>query len=222
MIEHHVPSAPMPRAGDRPLQPGPDERRRRLVRRFADTVEPLLAAGRSYPELSVRELITVAGISRSTFYAYFADKTALLDAMTDDVSREVFDAAETWFALDRPTRRADFDRALEPLFASYVEHQALFRAIADAAAQSPAARRNLERIVGRAADRLTQHIAAQQARGHAAPGDPRTTAAWLAWMVERGLHQLVPDADEEEIAALHRSMSDVAWRALYAGTDPAG
>ena len=43
--------------GDRPLQPAPDERRRRLVRHFAATVEPLLTAGRSYPELSVRELI---------------------------------------------------------------------------------------------------------------------------------------------------------------------
>ena len=207
--------------GDRPLQPAPDERRRRLVRHFAATVEPLLTAGRSYPELSVRELIATAGISRSTFYAYFADKAALLEAMADDASHEVFEAAETWFALDRPARRADFDRALEPLFAAYAEHQVLFRAIADTAAQSPAARRNLERIVQRAADRLAAHIATQQARGHAAPGDPRATAGWLAWMVERGLYQLVPGADEEERAALHRSMSDVAWRALYAGADVA-
>jgi len=47
--------------------------------------------------------------------------------------------------------------------------------------------------------------------------DPRRSARWLIWMIERGLYQLVSPAGSREAERLLDSLTHLVWRSLYAG-----
>lgn len=44
---------------------------------------------------------------------------------------------------------------------------------------------------------------------------PEETAAWLTWMAERGLYQLVPDADDVTLERLAESLTSILWHTIY-------
>src|SRR6266496_2745844 len=83
-----------------------DERYRFVYARLLAATEGLLNAGHSYTALSVERLITDAGISRSTFYAYFKDKGDLLHALMTDVLGQLYDYARLgwWEFADSATK----------------------------------------------------------------------------------------------------------------------
>ena len=57
--------------------------------------EALLAA-RPLASIGVDEIATAAGISRSSFYFYFASREALLRALGEQADHEVLTSAERW------------------------------------------------------------------------------------------------------------------------------
>jgi AcrR family transcriptional regulator len=59
--------------------------------------EQLLGEGASYPDLSVEQIATRAGISRTAFYFYFRDKRELLMRLTDGVAEQLYATAEHWW-----------------------------------------------------------------------------------------------------------------------------
>src|SRR5437868_15381591 len=60
--------------------------------------EQLLAEGTNWADLGVERIATTAGISRTAFYFYFADKRELLMRLTEDVNELFYLEAERWFA----------------------------------------------------------------------------------------------------------------------------
>jgi hypothetical protein len=63
------------------------------------------------------------------------------------------------------------------------------------------------------------HISTGQKEGFVHKNlDPERTAAWLTWMAERGLYQLVASARPAELEKLLTAMTDITWNTLYAGT----
>jgi AcrR family transcriptional regulator len=197
----------------KPLQPTQEERRLHLARYFIDTVTPMLAAGEAYSDLSVARMIKEVGISRSTFYAYFDDKPDLLRAMGEDITLDLAEAGAHWFSLGVPADRAALRAALLPLFDTYRRHQLLLRAITDAAACDAGMRSLHSDLVDRAATGLESHIAGLAAADQL---DPRRTARWLVWMLERGLYQVVAPADDRETAEELDAVAELLWRVLYA------
>ena len=207
--------APRPK----PLQPDKEERRARLVGYFTTAVEELMAGGETYADLSVERLINAVDVSRSTFYAYFGDKSELLRAMGEDVTLDLAQAGAHWFELPTSGSKKDLGEALRPLFETYRQHQMVLRAITEAASYDAGIRELHQALVERAASGLESHIAAaQKAKTAAKELDSRRTALWLVWMLERGLHQLVASADEKEVDGLLGSMTDLVWRTLYEGS----
>jgi len=199
----------------RPLQPTRDERRLELARYFIDAVTPLLAAGESYSDLSVARMIDAVGISRSTFYGYFDDKSALLRAMGEDITIDLAEAGARWFGLGVPEDRGALEQALRPLFDTYRQHQLLLRAITEAASYDPGMRELHAGLVARAADGLTSHVAQVEADGREHPLDARRASLWLVWMLERGLYQLVAPVDDREAARQLDTVVELVWRMLY-------
>ena len=64
---------------------------------------------------------------------------------------------------------------------------------------------------------LRTHIRRGQKGGWIAPTSRRAQiAGWLTWMAERGLHQIVREADDAEVEKLIDAYARVVWRALYA------
>lgn len=206
----------MTTAGAKPLQPAKAERRARLTRLFGEVLEPLLAAGESYADISVERLITAVDISRSTFYVYFGDKGELLRAIGEDVTLDLAAAGAHWFEFDGGDREG-LRTALVPLFDTYRRHQMVLRAITETAAYDPTIRALHLALVERAVTGLAGHIRALHGTGTITGGlDADLTASWLVWMLERGLYQLVAPASAERVERLLETLSVMVWRTLYA------
>lgn len=202
----------------RPLQVTASDRRELLSGRLIEIVEPLVVEAGGYADLSVERMIRAGGISRSTFYAYFDDKADLLGAMARHVVADVLDSGDSWWGLPHDAGRDELREALRPPLDAYRAHSTLLGAVVEAAAYDAGAREQLGRLVGGAADALAGHIRKCRRAGSAAPElDPDEAARWLIWMIERGLYQLVSPADDREAERLLDTLTDLVWRALYAG-----
>ena len=59
-------------------------------------LERMLRRGESFTELSVRQLIEEAGVSRATFYAHFQDKAQLIIQLADSVRAQSLALAQEW------------------------------------------------------------------------------------------------------------------------------
>jgi len=195
----------------RPLQPSKEERRLSLARHFIAAVAPMLEAGEQYADISVARLIEEVGVSRSTFYSYFDDKAALLVAMAEDVTIDLAEAGSSWFDLAGASGPEDLHAALRPLFTTYHLHRQLLRAITDAAPYDEGIAALHRVLVERASDGLKAHLGAVESDDV----DVERTSAWLVWMLERGLYQLVADADEDERERQLDAVAGLIWRLVY-------
>src|SRR4051794_12593958 len=92
--------------------------------------ESLLAEGSSFAELNVERIATAAGISRTAFYFYFADKRDLLMRLATDVNEQLYAQADIWFS-GAGDPEADIREALTRIAELYEEHGALLRAIVE-------------------------------------------------------------------------------------------
>src|SRR4051812_20626808 len=66
----------------RASRPSRRDRRDAMQRRVLEATEQLVCEGVNFTELSVERLAGVAGISRSTFYVHFEDKSDLARRLT--------------------------------------------------------------------------------------------------------------------------------------------
>src|SRR6516165_1210928 len=194
------------------------ERREEIARRLFVVVEGLLADGSAFSEISVEQLITEAGIARSTFYVYFEDKGALMVELMDRVTQEIGSAAGDWFSLPPNATRAKLRKALAKLADAYRQHGRMLSAVIEAAAYDPRVREQYAAVMQRRFDDMNDSFIPQQRVG-AIRQDVKVTAVtpWLAWMFERGLYQAVGQGDELSASALD-GVTSVVWQALYEGT----
>jgi AcrR family transcriptional regulator len=192
-----------------------DEARRRLL----GVVAKLLEDGESFTEISVERLVSEAGMSRSTFYVYFEDKGDLLRAWFEDVTAEISDAATGWWALGPDATQAELRAALDQVVKTYKPHTTLMAATYDAAAYDASVRELVDGMMASNVAGLRKHIKAGQSAGFIDPTLPAPqTAAWLTWMAERGLHQLVRTAAGAELERLIDAYTAIVWNTLYAPT----
>jgi AcrR family transcriptional regulator len=160
-----------------------DERERAIL----ETAEKMLEK-RPFHEVSVDDLARGAGISRPTFYFYFASKEAvlltLLDRMVAEARGRMGESLER-FAEDPPRwLRA----GITAIYETFRAHRAVTVAGADALVTSPEARELWTRVMEGFVQETTTVIEAERARG-AAPGgvSARDLAIALNRMNERVL-----------------------------------
>lgn len=84
-------------------------RERELLRAAADLVDE----GTAFAELAVEAIASRAGVSRQTFYAYFADKRALALALGETLSAEIAKAADPWLSEGEGELRTTLEGVLE-------------------------------------------------------------------------------------------------------------
>jgi AcrR family transcriptional regulator len=192
------------------------ERRSMLSRHFVGIVESLVENGATYADLSVESIITAGGISRSTFYVYFADKGDLLVAMAQDVIGDLVATGSSWWDLPANATEADLHKALRVPIDMYRRHRTILGTVVETAAYDARVREQQRSLIDQVVASLTTYIAKAQKAGTADPAlDPERTARWLIWMIERGLYQLVGGADGEEVERELDALTDIIWRVLY-------
>jgi AcrR family transcriptional regulator len=203
----------------RPEQPTPSRRdlqRAASVARIVTSAEELLAEADRFSDISVEQVISRARVSRSTFYSYFDDMGHLLRAVGAGVMADVIESAREWMNLDDGISEERLTEIFDKLIATYRRRAKLLAALADASAYDSGVREEFHRLLTIGHTELAKHIRRAQQSGTARTSlDPESTAAWLVWMIERGLYQQVRPASKRETKRHVAALASIVWHALY-------
>jgi TetR/AcrR family transcriptional regulator, ethionamide resistance regulator len=192
-------------------------RRDQLRGQLLEVVERLIDEGESFTEISVERIAAEAGVSRSTFYVYFADKGDMLSAWVGDIAAELAVALSGWWAMDANARREDLRSVLENAVRVYRPHMALMAAAFHAATYDAGVRELTGKFMDENIAALQQYIEAGQESGFVDPSLPAgDVASWLLWMAERGFHVILRDADDATIERQLDAYTAIVWNTLYA------
>lgn len=203
----------------RPAQRDGRARRDELRRKVLAIVERHLREGSTFADISVVEVVAEAGISRSTFYAYFVDKSNLLRTWYEEFTEGLLEAARTWWTLDGTASKADVTSAFERIIEAYRPHRELMAATHEAIGSDHGIRSAVEASMEQYVDGLRVHIETGQAAGFIDPSLPaHETAYWLQWMAERGLHMLARPDPADRRGSMGDAYSGIVWNTLYAPT----
>lgn len=197
------------------------------------TAERLLAE-QPLGSVSIDDLARGAGISRPTFYFYFASKDAVLLTLLDRVVAEA-DAAMTRAAstFSRPAAgpggaeevpRDTWRQAISAYVDTFRDHRGLTLAWAEGRSTSPEVRQLWATVFEGWVQRSAAAIDAERARGAAPPGVPaRDLAIALNSMNERVLYATLsgdgPAVAEGDVVAV---LLEVWIAAIYGRTPPGG
>jgi len=194
-------------------------RRDELRAQVLSIVEQHLRSGATYADIGVASVVAEAGISRSTFYAYFVDKTNLLRTWYEEFTQVILDAAQAWWSLDGTATKEELRAALERIMDAYRAHPELMAATHEAIGSDHGVREAVDDAMRRYIDGLRGHIENGQAGGFIDPSLPAAeTAYWLQWMAERGLHRMVRAESESSQQRLADAYAGIVWNTLYAPT----
>jgi TetR/AcrR family transcriptional regulator, ethionamide resistance regulator len=156
--------------------------------------EQLLGEGASYADLNIERIATRAGISRTAFYFYFADKRELLMRLSEHVTDELYTQADIWYS-GSGDPKAEIREAIGNIAALYEQHGPLLRAIVEVSTYDEEVAATWRSLVGRFITATELRIQAEQAAGQSSGIDPHATAFALVWMAERVLYEeLVQDS----------------------------
>ncbi|MEH3131823.1 MAG: TetR/AcrR family transcriptional regulator [Mycolicibacterium neoaurum] len=199
---------------------GPSKRelqRAASVRRIVTAAEDLLSESDRFSEISVEQVIARAQVSRSTFYSYFDDLGHLLRVVGQGVVGEVVQSARRWMDLDGAVTEAALVEIFTDLVKTYRRRAKLLAALAEASVYDPGVREEFHGLLTVGHVELAKHIRrAQDAGGARADIDPESTAAWLVWMVERGLYQQIRPAGPTQTRRHVAALAAIIWHSLYA------
>jgi AcrR family transcriptional regulator len=184
--------------GRRTSRPSGDDRQQAIL----VTAEKLLGQ-RAFSEISIDDLARGAGISRPTFYFYFASKDAVLLALLDRLVAQADRAASDMLDNLPDDPPARWRGAIRATLDTFREHRAVTLACAQARATNGEVRQLWAAVMEGWVEATTTAIEAERRRGAAPAGIPaRQLAIALNSMNERVLYATFsadgPALDESE------------------------
>jgi AcrR family transcriptional regulator len=167
---------------------------------------------RALNQLSVADIIDAAGVSRTSFYAYFASKTAVIA----ECLRQVMDLVVVAVRPLHSQSGGDAQTAVRVSLCQWVEvcktHGALLRTVSEEWPHDDELRTLWFEMLETVTAGTARVIRSARASGQAPPGaDPHALAACLMWGYERVLHVALvgqarglpdPDAIVEPLAQM--------------------
>lgn len=200
-------------------------RRGRRLRREQTRAEILRAALKlgergAFHDVTVDEIASAAGISRSAFYTHFRDKPDLLRVATEEVAEDLLAKADHWWSGEGPPVER-VRTALEGVISVHAEHAPLLGIVAEVSTYDEEVRELWRAIVERFIAATADHIRSEQAKGLVAPAlDPQGTAEALVWMNERCSYVYL-GRGERTPAELVDAVAPIWTATLYPGLIPA-
>jgi AcrR family transcriptional regulator len=188
-----------------------DETRGRVLA----ATEELLNNGENFTELSVERLATVAGISRSTFYVHFEDKSELALRLATAVLADMEAVSTQWWSTAEHADQDQLRAALAAIIDVYRRRGPAFTAVVETAAYDEAVADEVRTLMRRVIDAARSAIDRGKAAGVMRPVESAETAAVLTWMVERAGYQLVRGGDPAADVRVVAAITDVIWSTLY-------
>ncbi|HVP03998.1 MAG TPA: helix-turn-helix domain-containing protein [Solirubrobacteraceae bacterium] len=176
--------------------------------------EELLAEGASYAELGVERIATRAGISRTAFYFYFADKRELLMRLTEDVTALLLEQADIWWSGDGDAT-AQLRVALANVAELYDEHAVLLRAVVEVSTYDEEVARFWRGLIGQFVEATRRRIEHERETGRSTCASPGPVAFALTWMVERTYYQQLVQGDAISRDEALEALTEVWVRTIY-------
>ncbi len=155
-----------------------------ISRKSDKTREAILAAAleflwtHPFRDLTVAEIMEMAGLSRPAFYQYFDDSYDLIETLLRALENEIFLVASKWFAGDGdplPLLR----ESLANLVQTCYERGPILRAVTDAAVSDERLEREWTKTFARFDDAITARIEQQQQAGWIPKFEARPVATAL-------------------------------------------
>ncbi len=152
-----------------------------------DATERLLRQ-RPFSELSVNDIIDEARISRTSFYAHFDSRTAVIAECLRRVMGEIAVAVDPFLAESEDDPEAAIRASIRRWMAVAREHGEVLRTVSEQWPHDARLRELWFSIMARFAAGTARVIRTARAAGQAPPGaDPERLAACLMWGYERVL-----------------------------------
>jgi AcrR family transcriptional regulator len=192
-----------------------DEVRARIV---SSALE--LAERGPFRDLTVDEIASAAGLSRSAFYTHFRDKHDLLLGAVEEIADELYRMADRWWHGEGPPAQ-QVQVAIEGVVSVYAKHAGVLRVATEVSTYDDDVREFWLRIIQRFIDATAEHVYAEQAAGLIPTSlKPEPTAESLVWMVERCCYIHLARAERRPREVV-RALAPVWTAALYPGVIPA-
>jgi len=180
-----------------------------------DAVSGLLEH-KAFAEISVEEIATSAGISRSSFYFYFPSKDAVLHALDERLGREALERHEGDLPLPEAVKRS-----IEYSVRSWREQGHVYRAIVSSMGSDRDLAALWDGHVAEMVARAAERIRRERRDGRALPGPPSAHALASA-LITLNEQTLLAHAAARPFAIddaeLVRTLTAIWLRAIY-GTD---
>ncbi|MFD0312912.1 TetR/AcrR family transcriptional regulator [Streptomyces flavalbus] len=192
------------------------DRRAVLERRISSVIEDRLRRGASYTELSVGQIAHAAGISRSTFYLYFRDKTDVLLRLSDSLRKKGYEIAASW----RPTGPGGgldgLARTYERVLRHYRAHVAVLTAVNEVAAYDPLVHDAWLAAEDRCVDDLVTVLEEERRAGRTPTSvDPTRTARLIVHGSDQALTRQAAHGDATDDPAVATDLARTYWYGVY-------
>jgi TetR/AcrR family transcriptional regulator, ethionamide resistance regulator len=177
-----------------------------IPRLLSAAMERKMADGATFASLTINSLCEDAGVSRSSFYVHFKDKSDLIVYLLQQVAAEMLEGAGPWFENTEAATRDDAARSVRNIVQTFERHRAVVRAAIEASGYDEKIGTIYKQIVSRLL-RVHRHVLT---RAHMAkktrPDVSLEVADVLLWMVERCSYQMAATESAQQrqkhIAAL--------------------
>ena len=180
-----------------------------------------LLADRKIADLTVADVLGDAGVSRASFYFYFASKHDLVIALSEQIMGEVEQTAMPWLERAELEPAEALRAATRDTLGVWQRHGAVLRAIAESWHASPELGDLWGGFVQRFVGRARAQIERERASGVAPQEGPDAgaLAAALIWMNERAFY-LWSSRSEPELAEAEtvvETLTAIWLDAIYGG-----
>jgi len=189
-------------------------KREAVQAQLLEAAHAVLEEGAGYTGLSIERITSRAGLSRTAFYFYFADKDELLLALAEDVAAQFFAGVASWFAGEGSTDD-DIREGLGNILELYDQHGAVVAILVEAATSDGRASRLWHSLIDRFVDATQARIERDQAAGRALPGPARELAFSLCWMTERVMYERHVQHRGERGDEVLEALTAIWERAIY-------
>ncbi|HSK22345.1 MAG TPA: TetR/AcrR family transcriptional regulator [Egicoccus sp.] len=173
-------------------------------------------ADRGYSAARVEDIVAEAGVSHGTFYTYFDNKAAALDALIDETAGQLQAVVdEPW---EGPDVLATIAAVIDRFVDVFSQHGDVVRTWFEAAAHDKHFRDRLRDVRRGYVERVAENIAPALT---STPHDAGVAAAALVAMVEGYATQGLATDDERQRASVVRTLSSIWFGGLLRLMDPA-
>lgn len=183
------------------------------AQRLLPAAERLLEE-KAWTDITVDELATEAGVSRTLFYNHFDDKSHLLQVLTTDVMDRLTHASRVVWMLPPHAEKEYFRAGWAYFVEQYLPHGDLMEAVLDSANMDDRVREAFRERMAEGAEHIERHIRhGQQIGVYRSDLDAPATALWLDFMSGWGLSRL--KRSDYDIDRIVTALTDVYWKSMH-------